>query len=97
MSCSNRNNAGAECIGVLLSAGADRDLRDADGKTAAHASAEAGRDDCARALAVEMGSTKVGFSPPPFSAGCFWLVLTLAFSKEIFHFSSGREYISPLF
>lgn len=46
---------------MLLSAGADRDLRDADGKTAAHASAEAGRDDCARALAVEMGSTKVAF------------------------------------
>ena len=59
MSCFFHNDAGVECIGVLLSAGADRGLRDVDGKTAEHASAEAGRDDCARALTAERGGTKV--------------------------------------
>ncbi|CAN0362276.1 unnamed protein product, partial [Laminaria digitata] len=55
--------SGVECIGVLLSAGADRDLRDVDGKTAANAAAEAGREDCARALGVEIGGPKASFSP----------------------------------
>lgn len=54
--------AGVECIGVLLSAGADRELRDADGKTAKQAATEAGRDDCTRALSVEIGGTNVRLS-----------------------------------
>lgn len=63
MSCFFHNDAGVECIGVLLSAGADRGLRDVDGKTAAHASAVAGRDDCTCALIAERGGTKVKGSP----------------------------------
>ena len=82
MSCFFHDNAGVECIGVLLSAGADRDLQDVDGKTAAHAAAEAGRDDCARALTVDTGSTKVGSS----TFHCDWSVITLALSKNM-HYS----------
>lgn len=48
-----------ECIDALLRAGADRSLRDMDGKTALDAAIEAGREDCARALNLEMGDATV--------------------------------------
>lgn len=50
-----------ECIDTLLRAGADRSLRDMDGKTALDAAIEAGREDCARALNLEMGDAKVSY------------------------------------
>lgn len=51
---------GVEIIDVLLKAGADRGLRDLDGKTAVQAASEAGRSDCVSALDIEMGDAKVG-------------------------------------
>lgn len=50
-----------ECIDVLLRAGADRSIRDMNGKTALDAAVEAGREDCARALNLETGGATVGF------------------------------------
>ncbi|CAM9400141.1 unnamed protein product, partial [Discosporangium mesarthrocarpum] len=41
---------GVQCINVLLGAGADRGLKDMDGKTALDVAEEAGRDDCMMAL-----------------------------------------------
>lgn len=54
-----RIDAGVECIDALLRAGADRSIRDMDGKTALDAAIEAGREDCARALNLEMGDATV--------------------------------------
>ncbi|CAN0232565.1 unnamed protein product, partial [Scytosiphon promiscuus] len=45
---------GVECIDALLRAGADRSIRDMDGKTALDAAIEAGREDCVCALKLEM-------------------------------------------
>ncbi|CAM9261196.1 unnamed protein product [Ectocarpus sp. 8 AP-2014] len=49
---------GVKCIDALLRAGADRSIRDVDGKTALEAAIYAGRDDCARALNLEIGNAK---------------------------------------
>lgn len=57
--CVRRIDAGVECIDVLLRAGADRSLRDRDGKTALDAAIEVGREECARALNLEMGDATV--------------------------------------
>lgn len=52
-------DTGVECIDALLRAGADRSIRDMDGKTALDAAMEAGREDCVRALKLEMNNIKV--------------------------------------
>lgn len=54
-----RIGAGVECIDALLRAGADRSLRDMDGRTALDAAIEAGREECARALNLEIGDATV--------------------------------------
>lgn len=52
-------HAGVECIDVLLRAGADRNIRDVDGKTALDAAIHAERFDCASALNLEIGDAQV--------------------------------------
>lgn len=63
--------AGVECIDALLRAGADRSIRDVDGKTALDATIDAGRDDCARALNLEISNAKVRL--PRLTRNCFLL------------------------
>ncbi|CAM9544818.1 unnamed protein product, partial [Hapterophycus canaliculatus] len=53
---------GTECIDALLRAGADKSILDMDGKTALDAAIEARREDCVRALRLEMGNVKKGFA-----------------------------------
>lgn len=48
-----------ECIDALLRAGADRGIHDMNGKTALDTAIEAGREECARALKLEIGDAKV--------------------------------------
>lgn len=48
-----------ECVDALLRAGADRSIRDMNDKTALGAAVEAGREDCARALSLEIGDATV--------------------------------------
>ncbi|CAM9325978.1 unnamed protein product [Ectocarpus sp. 4 AP-2014] len=50
--------AGVKCIDALLRVGADRSIRDVDGKTAVEVAIDAGRNDCARALNLEIGNAK---------------------------------------